>query len=284
MIDLKLENKVVLITGANHGIGAETAKMLAAQGAKIFINFYTMESPYSTDEMDEALRKGIGGWPLYFAKQQQSAEIIVEDIRSKGNIASAYECNLGEIDNITALFDRCEREFGAMDILIINHAHCVYETFDPALVANEPFGVHLTNAVSIDHHFAVNARAPALMMREYFQRYLTRKARWGRIISLTTSIAHRRNISYAASKNALVSYSLSAAQEMGKYGITVNVVCPGATQTGWIAPEDENNIASGTHLGRLGMPVDIANVIVFLASEQASWITGQIIYANGGQK
>jgi 3-oxoacyl-[acyl-carrier protein] reductase len=71
---------------------------------------------------------------------------------------------------------------------------------------------------------------------------------------------------------------------MGKYGITVNVICPGATQTGWIAPEDENNTVSGTHLGRLGMPVDIANVIVFLASEQASWITGQIIYANGGQK
>jgi 3-oxoacyl-[acyl-carrier protein] reductase len=282
MIDPKLENKVALITGANHGIGAETAKRLAAQGAKVFISSYTTDSPYTVKEMTEALKKGIGGWPLYFAMQQQSAEVVVNDIRSRGGIAVAKEYDLGEADNIARLFDACEAEFGAVDILIINHTHCVYETFDPASVTHEPFGIHLTSTESIDHHFAVNARAPALMMREYLQRYLARKTNYGRIISLTTTIAHKRNISYASSKNALVSYSLSAAQEMGKYGITVNVVCPGATQTGHITPENELKINNETPLGRLGMPEDIADVMVFLTSEQARWVTGQLIYASGG--
>jgi 3-oxoacyl-[acyl-carrier protein] reductase len=71
---------------------------------------------------------------------------------------------------------------------------------------------------------------------------------------------------------------------MGKYGITVNVVCPGPTQTGYIIPEIENKIVSMTPLGRLGMPDDIADVIVFLASEQGRWVTRRVIYADGGYK
>ena len=95
-------------------------------------------------------------------------------------------------------------------------------------------------------------------------------------------LGHAGNISYAASKRALVSYSMSAAEEMGKYGITVNVVCPGATQTGYITPESEEWIINETPLGRLGQPEEIADVITFLASEQARWLTGQLIYASGG--
>jgi len=120
------------------------------------------------------------------------------------------------------------------------------------------------------------------MMREYLQRYISRKTQWGRIVNLTTVRAHPRNVSYAASKQALLSYSLSAALEMGKYGITVNVVCPGATQTGYISPENEPWIVQRTPLGRLGTPEDVADVIVFLVSEQAHWLTGQLIYASGG--
>lgn len=98
-----------------------------------------------------------------------------------------------------------------------------------------------------------------------------REVRWGRIINLTTVLAHPGQVSYAASKRALVSYSLSAADEMGKYGITVNVVCPGATQTGYLSPENERRDAENTPLGRIGQPEDVADVIVFLASEQAHW-------------
>jgi 3-oxoacyl-[acyl-carrier protein] reductase len=178
MIDPKLKNKVVLITGANHGIGAASVKMLAAQGAKIFISYSITDSPYPAEEMNEALRKGIGGWPLYFAMQQQSAESVVKDIRSNGGAAVAREFDLGETDNISRLFDICEAELGAVDILILNHAHCIYETFDPNSVTHEPFSVHLTSIESIDRHFSVNTRASVLMMKEYLQRYLVRKAEW----------------------------------------------------------------------------------------------------------
>lgn len=153
------------------------------------------------------------------------------------------------------------------------------ETFDPALVQD---GIALTNAESIDRHFAVNARACALLMREYLQRHLAREARWGRIINLTTVLRHSRNVSYAASKRALVSYTMSAAEEMGKYGITANVVCPGPTQTGYITPESAAELVARTPLGRLGLPEDVADVITFLASEQGHWLTGQLLYASGG--
>ena len=89
-------------------------------------------------------------------------------------------------------------------------------------------------------------------------------------------------MSYAASKRALVSYSMSAAEELGKYGITVNVICPGATQTGYITPENEEWIIQKTPLGRLGYSEDLADVITSLASKQGRWLTGQLIYASGG--
>jgi 3-oxoacyl-[acyl-carrier protein] reductase len=160
----------------------------------------------------------------------------------------------------------------------------VLETFDPALTSNEGSGIYLPTADTIDAHFAVNARAYTLMMTEYFKRYLKRAATWGRVINISTDAAHAHvaNISYAASKHAIESYSRSAAAEMGKYGITVNIVAPGPIQTGYITPELEADIAANTPLGRVGEPEDVADVIVFLASEQAHWLTGQLLYVGGG--
>jgi 3-oxoacyl-[acyl-carrier protein] reductase len=169
-----------------------------------------------------------------------------------------------------------------VDILIINHTHCELETFDPGVKKDHEFDVCLTKAKSINRHFAVNARAPALMMRDYLARHIARNADWGRIITLTTAFSHPKNISYAASKRALVCYTQTAAQEMGKYGITANVVCPGATQTGYMTPEVEAQLTAATPLGRVGSPTDAANVIMFLVSEQGGWITGQVIYSAGG--
>ncbi len=202
MINPQLENKIALITGANHGIGAAAAKAFADQGAKVFIN----------------------------------------------------------------------------------HTHCVLETFDPALVTDKGGGIHLLTALGIDAHFAINARACALLMSEYLKRYLRRKAQSGRIINLSTDAAHAHvaNISYAASKHAIESYSRSAAAEMGKYGITVNIIAPGPIQTGYITPEVEAGIAAKTPLCRIGRAKDVADVIVFLASEQARWLTGQLLYVGGG--
>jgi 3-oxoacyl-[acyl-carrier protein] reductase len=284
VIDPQLENKVVLITGANHGIGAATAIALAAQGAKVFITFYREPTPYSPEQLAAARQTGVGGEPFYTAMQQQPAELIVTRIRSQGGTAAACELDLADAANIPRLFDLCEAQFGPVDILVNNHTYCVLETFDPARVKSEGFPIHLTHAASIDAHFVVNARAYALLMEEYVQRYIKRKAQSGRIINLSTDAAHAHesNVSYAASKHAIESYSRSAASELGKYGININIVAPGPIQTGYISPDQEAEIAAGTPLGRVGQPEDVADVIVFLASQQAHWMTGQLLYVGGG--
>ncbi len=284
MIDTKLEDKVVLISGANHGIGAAAAQAFATQGAKVFVTYYRDACQYTKEELQKAEEAGIGGDALYRAMQQKSADHLVQKIVMNGGKAFAYEMDLSDPNNIPKLFDLCEERLGPVDILVNNHTYCVLETFDPALVSDEPGGIQLTSAAGIDNHHAVNTRAYALMMSEYLQRFLKRKAKWGRIINTSTDAAHAHtaNISYAASKHAIESYSRSAAAEMGKYGITVNIVSPGPVQTGYLEPRDVKNIARDTPLGRVGEPRDIADVMVFLASEQARWLTGQLIYVGGG--
>ena len=286
MIDCQLEGKVALITGANHGIGAATAEALATQGAKVFITYYLPECQHSQEELAQVSQAGVPGVELYRAMQQQSGQLVVEQIRSQGGTAADCETDLGDAESIPKLFDRCEAELGAVDVLVNNHTHCAMETFDPARADDKGFGVHVTSAQSIDAHFAINARAYALMMAEYLTRFLRRKETWGRIINLSTDAAHAHvgNISYAASKHAIESYARSAASEMGTYGITVNVIAPGPIQTGYITPDGEQDIARSTPLRRVGTPRDVADVAVFLASEQARWITGQLVYVGGGYR
>ena len=122
------------------------------------------------------------------------------------------------------------------------------------------------------------------MMAEFARRHIERGARWGRIINVSTAGADRfpSEITYGASKFALESYSRSAAIELGKFGVTVNVVSLGPVQTGWITAELERAMLPTIPLGRIGSPEDVADVIVFLASDQARWLTGQRIYVGGG--
>jgi 3-oxoacyl-[acyl-carrier protein] reductase len=121
-------------------------------------------------------------------------------------------------------------------------------------------------------------------MKEFVSRYLKNNLGSGRIVNISTAGAYcfPSEISYGASKFALESYTRSAAVELGKYGITVNALSLGPVQTGWINAALEKEILPSIPLGRLGSPEDVADVVVFLASYQARWITGQRIYIGGG--
>lgn len=291
MIETGLKKKVAIVTGANNplGIGAATARALAAQGVRVFLASHRPQSTRSAEDLAEAKSAGIGGPRLYEALQQEAPQSVVAEIASKRGQAVCHEADLSDPAAVPILFDHCENEIGPVDILINNHAHWQPDTFDPGVVTGPgspgvDFGMLMTDAALMDGHYRANVRAAALMMAEYVRRFLKRGARWGRIVIISTDAAdaHAGAVSYAASKHAVESYSRSAAYELGKYGITVNIVAPGPIQTGWLRPDEEANIGLKTPLGRVGRPEDIADVVVFLASEQARWLTGQLIYAGGG--
>ncbi len=274
MIDPGLDGKVVLITGANnpYGIGAATAKAFAAQGSRVFLHFFRSLETYPKSE--EVYRPGPA---FYRAQQGKTADGVLEEIRRMGGQAEAWECDLSDPANIPRLFDRVEEVFGPVDILVNNAASWKGDTFLPG---SDTF----ISTESYERNFAVNARAVALMMAEFARRFLQRKGNWGRIVNVSTdgASAFPGEVSYGASKHAMESYSRAAAIELGPYGITVNVVAPGPVQTGYITPEMEERLSARIPLRRVGKPEDVAGAIVFLASEQARWITGQLLYVGGG--
>ena len=178
MLDPQLTDKVVLITGANHGIGAATAWAFAAQGAKVFISYFREATIYSDEELAAAKTGAIGGDKLYRAFQQQTADKLVEEIRSAGGQAAAMEADLGDVASIPALFDACEAALGPVDVLINNHAVCVLETFDPSLTSNEG-----------NNHLSALGRCDRLALHRQHAR---RRANDGRICQ--TLSGPRRNL------------------------------------------------------------------------------------------
>jgi len=288
MKDTGLKDKVVLVTGANHGIGAATAKAFAAEGAGVFITYLRLRQPGAERGPASVDVEGSApGEELYHARQAMTADDVVRAIRDQGGRVASLEVDLSDPGAIPSIFDQAETELGPIDVLINNAAAWEADTFIPlAPGAHDRIdrSIRTMTAASHDHHVAVNSRATALIMAEYARRHVARCAIWGRIVNVSTDGAScfPEEVSYGASKAALESYTRSAARELGRYGITANIVSLGAIQTGWIAPDMERHIAATNALGRVGQPDDVADVIVFLASEQARWLTGQLLYVGGG--
>jgi len=294
MIDPGLQNKVALITGGNNpfGIGAAIARAFASHGARVFIHYFRSEIDFPADRRGNADRAR-PGLAFFFQQQRKTADEVVASIREAGGMAESWEADLRDPQNVHRLFGQAEKAYGRVDILVNNAAEYSADTFLPseALVDNTALweGGPLLSTIDVeshDRHFSANTRAVALLMATFARRIIERRERRGRIINISADCAWGcpKEISYRASKYALESYSRSAAAELGPFGITVNIVSPGPVQSGYIPPEAEEALIPDIPLRRIGRPEDIANAVVFFASEQAGWITGQLLFVHGGHR
>jgi 3-oxoacyl-[acyl-carrier protein] reductase len=290
MIDPGLKEKVVLVTGGNnpHGIGAAIARQFASHGAHVFIHGYRQEIDFPSGS-----QKQKPGLPFFFEQQRKDADEVVRSIRETGGMAEHWDGDMRDPQNVTMLFEKAEKAFGHVDILANNAAEYAADTFLPPEVLGDDDvlwegspAISTVDIGSYERHFQVNSRAVAILMAIFSRRIIQRKVHWGRVINISADCAWGcpKEVSYRASKYAMESYSRSAAAELGPYGITVNVVSPGPVQSGYISPELEKVLIPDIPLRRIGLPEDIAHAVVFFASEQAGWITGQVLFVHGGHR
>lgn len=278
MIESRLKGRTAIITGTNNrrGVGAATAIALAREGVRVVVSYKRqwLDDPPPYDMPD-----------AYIEAQKQDASDVVSAIRDEGLEAAAIEVDLAAEGAPQRLFDFAEESFGGVDILVNNAAHWRGDSMrdDNRIIPSGSRTTRLTPE-TFDLHFSVNARAVAMLMGEFARRHAAQGLDWGRIVSVSTEGARcfPGEVSYGASKAAMEALTRSAAIELGPRGVTANVVSLGAVHTGWITPDLEARISRRTPLGRVGMPEDIADVVVFLASHQARWVTGQTIFVGGG--
>jgi 3-oxoacyl-[acyl-carrier protein] reductase len=243
---MTLNGKTAIVTGASRGLGAQIARTLAANGASVVVNYN---------------RSG------------EAAQQVVADIEAQGGRAVAVQANVSDSGAGQELVSQAERRFGGLDILINN----------AGAVATAPLSD--ITPQQYEEQFATNVRgvlfltqAAAKVMRED-----------GRIINISSGAASGKFPTYsvyAASKAAVNTFSSVWARELGGRGITVNSVSPGPVETDMMwavnTQESVDAMAKMAPLGRIAQPADIADVVAFLASDKARWITGRDIIADGG--
>ncbi len=244
----QLAGKVAVVTGASGGIGAAIAKRLAAAGASTVVNF--------------------NGSP-------EGADKVVAAIKGAGGAAAAVRADVSDPGQVAALFGAAEAAFGRVTLLVNN-----------AAVRGDPAAATDIKLAQYQQVFTVNVQGPVLCIGEFARRA---GSGGGRIVNITSGQARTPMPGaglYAGSKGAMEAITRAFAADLGPHGITVNAVAPGATATetfmAAVPEEKKRQTIEDTALGRLGTPEDIADVVAFLLSDDAHWMTGQVLDANGG--
>jgi 3-oxoacyl-[acyl-carrier protein] reductase len=264
-----LAGRVALVTGANHGIGAATARALAASGAAVLLTYLRLAGqPY------------LGLPERYWRDRASDAAAVTDAISAAGGRAEAVEADLADPASVPVLFDRAEQAFGPVEILVNNASGWLADSFRPAPPDRFGRGLRPVSSGTIERQFAVDVHAAALLIAELAERHLARKASWGRIIGLTSSGpgGFPGEVSYGAAKAALESYTISAAFELGEHGITANLVHPPVTDTGWVTQAVRERIQHDHGPVRVAEPEEVAEVIVFLASDRARLVTANVLH------
>lgn len=245
----KLAGKVAVVTGASKGIGAGIAKGMAAEGASVVVNY---------------------------SSSKEGADRVVQEITREGGKAIAVQGDMSKSVDVKRLFTETKKAFGSVNILVNNAG--VYQ-FDP-----------LENVTEEEFHreFNTNVLGPILTTQESVKQFGPEGGSIINIGSVASSTPPPMGLVYAATKSAVDSLTRSLAMELGPRKIRVNTIAPGGVETeglhraGLIGSDIEKQNVSNTPLGRLGQPEDIARVAVFLASDDAEWVTGERITVSGG--
>lgn len=249
------DRPVALVTGASRraGIGAAIVRALAAGGCDV---------AFTTWATYDGSARGCG-------VDEDGPAAISASVEAAGGRALAIEADLADVATATTVFDGVEAALGPVEILVLNHCEC--ETL--SLLGATP--------AAMERHFAVNVTANLQLIQELARRYPGGER--GRIVALTSDHT-AGNVPYGVTKGALERLITAAAVELGPLGIRANAVNPGGTDTGWMTDEIRARTLSSVRLGRIGTPDDAARLVAFLCSEEGGWITGQLLYSNGGAR
>jgi 3-oxoacyl-[acyl-carrier protein] reductase len=264
-----LSGHVAVVTGANSGIGAATARALAACGADVLLSYLRMSDP-----VDAAIPE------RYRQSRAADAADVLASIRSGGGRAVSLEADLADGETPPRLFDLAEAELGPVDILVNNASGWRSDTFTGS--ERDLLDRQLTRVSTATHdpQFAVDARGACLMIAEFARRHLDRQASWGRIIGLTSGgpLGFPGEVSYGAAKAALENYTMSAAFELAPHGITANIVYPPVTDTGWVTDAVRRNVERRADLIHVAEPEEVAQVIAYLCSDLARLVTANVVH------